>query len=61
METSVLDFCEEVSGGMQLCFLQIVMSISYLPKSARRMILRLALFEFSVTTRPHIPPVKEGR
>jgi hypothetical protein len=32
-----------------------------LPKGARQMFLRLALFEFSVTTRPHIPPVKEGR
>lgn len=39
---------------------QIVIDIEILPKGARQMFLRLALFEFSVTTRPHILPKKDA-
>lgn len=39
---------------------QNVIDIESLPKGARQMFLRLALFEFSVTTRPHNPPKKDA-
>lgn len=43
-----------------MMLVKIVTNIEILPKGVRQMFLRLALFEFSVTTRPHIPPKKDA-